>query len=279
MERRFDIRKAVVPAGGHALKLLTLLPKGNRHPPEKTPGILWIHGGGYAVGMAGMVFMSRAKRLVTSYGAVVISPEYRLAGKAPYPAALEDCYAALLYLKAHAEELGCAADRIMVGGESAGGGLTAALCMLARDRGEVNIAFQMPLYPMLDDRDTDSSRDNHGLSWNTRRNHAAWRLYLREVKGEIPPYASPARQTDYSYLPPAYTFVGNREPFYCETMTYIENLRKAGVPARVDVYPTGFHAFDMLLPFRRISRQAIGAFEKQYVYAAEHERAAQREEG
>ena len=279
MERRFDIRKAVVPAGGHALKLLILLPKGNRHPPEKTPGILWIHGGGYAVGMAGMVFMSRAKRLVTSYGAVVISPEYRLAGKAPYPAALEDCYAALLYLKTHAEELGCAADRIMVGGESAGGGLTAALCMLARDRGEVNIAFQMPLYPMLDDRDTDSSRDNHGLSWNTRRNHAAWRLYLREVEGEIPPYASPARQTDYSYLPPAYTFVGNREPFYCETMTYIENLRKAGVPARVDVYPTGFHAFDMLLPFRRISRQAIEAFEKQYAYAAEHDRAAQREEG
>ena len=279
MERRFDIRKAVVPAGGHALKLLILLPKGNRHPPEKTPGILWIHGGGYAVGMAGMVFMSRAKRLVTSYGAVVISPEYRLAGKAPYPAALEDCYAALLYLKAHAEELGCAADQIMVGGESAGGGLTAALCMLARDRGEVNIAFQMPLYPMLDNRDTDSSRDNHGLSWNTKRNHAVWRLYLREVEGEIPPYASPARQKDYSYLPPAYTFVGNREPFYCETMTYIENLRKAGVPARVDVYPTGFHAFDMLLPFRRISRQAIEAFEKQYVYAAEHERAAQREEG
>lgn len=279
MARHFDIRKAVVPADGHELKLLILLPKGNRLPPEKTPGILWIHGGGYAVGMAGMVFMSRAKRLVTAYGAVVISPEYRLAGKVPYPAALEDCYAALLYLKAHAEELGCADDRIMVGGESAGGGLTAALCMLARDRGEVNIAFQMPLYPMLDHRDTDSSRNNHGISWNTRRNHAAWRLYLREVEGEIPPYASPARQTDYSNLPPAYTFVGNREPFYCETMTYIENLRKTGVPARVDVYPTGFHAFDMLLPFRRISRQAIEAFEKQYVYAAEHDRAAQREEG
>lgn len=261
------------------MELLILKPAVVKQSREKTPDILWIHGGGYAVGMAGMVFMSRAKRLVTSYGAVVISPEYRLAGKAPYPAALEDCYAALLYLKAHAEELGCAADRIMVGGESAGGGLTAALCMLARDRGEVNIAFQMPLYPMLDNRDTDSSRDNHGLSWNTRRNHAAWRLYLREVEGEIPPYASPARQTDYSYLPPAYTFVGNREPFYCETMTYIENLRKAGVPARVDVYPTGFHAFDMLLPFRRISRQAIEAFEKQYVYAAEHDRAAQREEG
>ena len=279
MAKRIEIRKAVTAADGHDLKLLILQPKGSRRPPDRTPGILWIHGGGYAVGMAGMVFMSRAKRLVTKYGAVVVSPEYRLAGKAPYPAALEDCYAALLYLKEHAQELGCADDRIMVGGESAGGGLTAALCMLARDRGEVNIAFQMPLYPMLDHRDTDSSRDNHGISWNTRRNHAAWKLYLREVEGEIPPYASPARQTDYSGLPPAYTFVGDREPFTCETMTYIENLRRAGVPASVDEYPTGFHAFDMLLPFRRISRQAIEAFEKQYVYAAEHYRAAQSKEG
>ena len=88
MARHFDIRKVVVPADGHELKLLILLPKGNRLPLEKTPGILWIHGGGYAVGMAGMVFMSRAKRLVTAYGAMVISPEYRLAGKAPYPAAV-----------------------------------------------------------------------------------------------------------------------------------------------------------------------------------------------
>ena len=227
--------------------------------------------------MASMVFMSRAKRLVTEYGSVVISPEYRLAGKSPYPAALEDCYAALLYLKEHAEELGCTEDQIIVGGESAGGGLTAALCMLARDRGEVNIAFQMPLYPMLDHRDTDSSRNNHGISWNTKRNHAAWKLYLRDVKGEIPAYASPARQTDYSGLPPAYTFVGDREPFYCETLTYIENLQKAGVSAHVDVYSTGFHAFDMLLPFRRISHQAIEKFEEQYLYAAEHYRVAQKD--
>ena len=277
MGRQYDIRRAVIPADSHDLKLVILQPKGGKRPPERTPGILWIHGGGYAVGMADMVFMSRARRLVTAYGAVVISPEYRLAGKAPYPAALEDCYAALLYLKAHAAELGCAEDQIMVGGESAGGGLTAALCMLARDRGGVNIAFQMPLYPMLDHRDTDSSRDNHGISWNTRRNHAAWKLYLREVEGEIPPYASPARQTDYSGLPPAYTFIGNREPFYCETMTYVENLRRAGVPACVDVYPAGFHAFDMLLPMRRISRQAIAAFERKFLCAAEHYRAAQSE--
>lgn len=271
--KSYTIKK--VKAGG--LKLLILQPTRAKISKEKTPGILWIHGGGYATGMAGMIYMSRALNLVKSYGAVVVTPEYRLSGKAPYPAALDDCYTALRYLKDHAHELGCSRDRIMVGGESAGGGLTAALCMYARDKGKVKIAYQMPLYPMIDDRDTDSSRANHGISWNTRRNHAAWKLYLRDVKGEPSPYAAPARQTDYSGLPPAYTFVGDREAFYCETLTFVENLKSAGVPAHVDVYPTGFHAFDMLLPFRKISKQAIAEFEKQYLYAAEHYTAAQDE--
>lgn len=266
MSKAYTVQKAQV-AG---VKLLILRPTKKARDSAHTPGILWIHGGGYATGMAGMVFMSRALNLVRKYGAVVVSPDYRLAGKAPYPAALEDCYTALMYLKNHAAELGCSENQIMVGGESAGGSLTVALCMYARDRAEVQIAFQMPLYPMLDDRDTASSRDNHGISWNTKRNHAAWKLYLSRVNGEVPPYAAPARQTDYANLPPAYTFVGDKEPFYCETMEYIENLRKAGVPAPVDVYPSGFHAFDMLLPFRKISKQAIAAFEKQYLYAQEH---------
>lgn len=245
-------------------------------PAEKTPGILWIHGGGYATGMAAMVYMSRAMALVKKYGAVVVSPEYRLSGQAPYPAALEDCYTALKYLKDHAKELGCNPDQLMVGGESAGGGLTAALCMYARDRAEVNIAFQMPLYPMIDDRDTDSSRNNHGLSWDTWRNHAAWKLYLSNVSGEVPAYAAPARQTDFAGLPPAYTFVGDREAFYCETLQYIEKLQKAGIPAHVDVYKTSLHAFDMLMPFRKRSKQAIRAFEKQYLYAQEHYYAKQK---
>ncbi len=203
MARKYTVTKTYIPSGDYNMKLLILKPTDCLRPWEQTPGILWIHGGGYAVGMAGMVFMSRAKRLVSEYGAVVISPQYRLAGRAPYPAALRDCYAALMYLKDHADELGCADDQIMVGGESAGGGLTAALCMLVRDRGEVKIAFQMPLYPMLDHRDTDSSWNNHGISWNTAYNHVAWKLYLKNVSGDIPPYASSARQTDYRNLPPA----------------------------------------------------------------------------
>ena len=275
--KHYTTTKTIISSPGGELELLILRPTTHAKPQNETPGILWIHGGGYAVGMASMIYISRAIALVKKHGAVVVTPEYRLAGKTPYPAALEDCYAALTYLKAHANELGCDARRIMVGGESAGGGLTAALCMYARDKAEVKIAFQMPLYPMIDDRDTDSSRDNHGVSWNTKRNHAAWKLYLADVAGEPPAYSVPARQTDYRNLPPAYTFVGNREPFYCETLTYIENLKSAGVSAHVDIYPTGFHAFDMLLPFRKISRQAISEFEKQYLYAAEHYIAPQEE--
>ena len=123
--KKYTVERIRIPSGDRAMKLLILRPGAHRRAPEDTPGVLWIHGGGYVVGMAGMVFMSRAKRLAAEYGAVVLSPEYRLAGEAPYPAALEDCRAALLYLKEHAAELGCAPDRIMVGGESAGGAVYA----------------------------------------------------------------------------------------------------------------------------------------------------------
>ena len=149
---RYNTRKATIPSDGGSLKLLILSPKGTT--AQKRPGVLWIHGGGYVVGMPGMVHMSRARNLVIKYGAIVVSPEYRLAGQVPYPAALEDCHRALMYLKEHADELGVRSDQIMVGGESAGGGLAAALCMYEKDIGGVNIAFQMPLYPMIDDRDT-----------------------------------------------------------------------------------------------------------------------------
>ena len=140
---------------------------------------------------------------------------------------MDDCYAALLYLRSHAAALGVRSDQLMVGGESAGGGLCAAVCIRARDEGTVNVAFQMPLYPMLDDRDTETSRDNHGRGWNTRRNHLAWRLYLRgSDRADLPPYAAPARLTDFSGLPPAYSFVGDGEPFYAETVRYFAAARR-----------------------------------------------------
>lgn len=268
MSKYYVSEKIKIETVGKEIELLIFRPTVNAKDKANTPGILWIHGGGYVTGMAKMIYMSRAMNLVKKYGAVVVTPEYRLSKEAPYPAALQDCYAALKYLKEHAEELGVNSSQIMVGGESAGGGLTAALCMYARDKGEVNIAYQMPLYPMMDNLDTNSSKNNHAPVWNTKRNHMGWKAYLGdlwELGEKVSPYAAAARQTDYTNLPPAYTFVGDIEPFYCETLTYIENLKKAGVEASVDVYPNCFHAFDMLLPFKKVSKQAIAEFERQFL--------------
>ena len=250
------------------ISALVIRPK---RPLEKAVGILWIHGGGYITGMKEMVYMSRAIDLVKKFGAVVICPDYRLAIHAPYPAALQDCYRTLLYMKSHTSRLGIRKDQIMVGGESAGGGLCAALCMLARDKGTVNIAFQMPLYPMLDNLDTESSGDNHGKIWNTRRNHFGWRMYLRDKAGKrVSPYAAPARQTNWQGLPPAYTFVGDGEPFYSETLTFIRNLQEAGIEASADVWHSDMHAFDMLRPDLPESKKAIQRFEEAFAYAAAH---------
>lgn len=275
MGKNYYTEKRYIRTENGKIKLLIFVPKIRN---GKVPGVLWIHGGGYMTGMAEMAYFSRAMDVVKS-GAIVIAPSYTLSWKKPYPAALKDCYAALLYLKNHMEELGIRSDQIFVGGESAGGGLTAALCMYARDKKEVNIAFQMPLYPMLSCEDTESSKDNHGIIWNTRRNHAAWKVYLKELYGtkEVAPYASPSGQTDYSNLPPAYTFVCTGEPFYCETLTYIENLKKEGIPAFVDVYPGKVHAFDMVTPFRKISKEAARTFKQHFKYATEHYKSIEKE--
>lgn len=272
--KKYSVKKLKIPSTGRNIKLLVFQPK-DKKPPQDTPAILWIHGGGYATGMAEMAYFSRPLALVKKYGAVVVALSYRLSVESPYPAALEDCYSALVWLRDNAGALGACCDRLVVGGESAGGGLTAALCMYARDKGGPAIAFQMPLYPMLDDRDTPSSRDNHAPVWNTKRNHAAWKLYLKDLE-HIPAHAAPARQTDYSGLPPAYTFVGDIEPFYCETLEYIENLKKAGIEAEVDVYPDWFHAYDMFFPFSKKGRKAIERFESRYLAAAEKYTAAQK---
>ena len=225
-------------------------------------GLLWIHGGGYITGMKEMVYMSRAADLADKYGVTVYSPGYRLAWQKPYPAAFVDCYQVLEYV-AGVEKT------VMVGGESAGGGLAVAVCMMARDRG-IQIAYQMPLYPMISNVDTESSKDNHGKVWNTRRNHIGWRLYLRKnAKKQVSPYAAAAWQTEYAGLPPCYTFVGDGEPFYAETLQYVENLKEAGVEAEADVYHTNMHAFDMLRD-DDLSREATARFEQHFKSALDH---------
>ena len=166
----------------------------------------------------------------------------------------------------HADELGINRNRIIVGVESAGGGLAAAVCQYARDKGEVPVSFQIPLYPMLDCEDTNSSRDNHAHGWNTKKNHRGWRWYLRELYGtdRVPPYASPSRATDFSGLPPCYTYIEDGEPFYDETLAYVRKLNEAGVEAAVDVFHGNTHGFDYI-PWSRNAKEA----RKKLIKAAE----------
>lgn len=239
---------------------------------DNVPGVLWLHGGGYALGSPEQA-LSIAKRLIEASDCIVIAPDYRLSVDAPYPAALEDSYAALLWMKNHTEDLGIRANQLMVGGDSAGGGLTAALTLYARDKGKVAIAFQMPLYPMLDDRMTsESAKDNDAPVWNSKSNYSGWKLYLGDLFGtpNVPCYAAPARAEDYSKLPPTATFVGDLEPFRDETIQYVENLKKAGVHVDFEIYKGCYHAFEQMCPKAEISKKAISFLVKSFEYAVNH---------
>jgi acetyl esterase/lipase len=241
-------------------------------PKENVPGVLWLHGGGYALGFPEQA-NGMAKRLIEVSDCIVIAPDYRLSVEAPYPAALEDSYETLLWMKTNAKKLGIRQNQLMVGGDSAGGGLTAALTFYARDKGDISIAFQMPLYPMVDDRmNSESSKDNNAPVWNSKSNFNGWKLYLGELFGtpNVPYYAAPARAEDYRNLPPTATFVGELEPFRDETIEYVENLRKAGVPVEFEMYKGCYHAFEQMCPKAEVSKKAITFIINSFKYAVEN---------
>ena len=226
---------------------------------NKTAGILWLHGGGYAVGSPEMLKMTFAKHLLMNEDCVIISPDYTLSPFAPYPAALSDCILALQWLKMNREKLGISYDKFVVGGESAGGGLAAATALFARDKGVTDICLQIPLYPMIDDRDTETSSNNTAPIWNTSLNHAAWKMYLGKYYGteNVSRYAAPARADNLTGLPPAISFIGTSEPFYAETVRYFDKLRLSNVPTELMIADGCFHAFDMLVPNAPISKRAV----------------------
>jgi len=234
------------------------------------PGVLFLHGGGYALGSP-EGSASSYEQLIRTRDCVIVSPDYRKSVDAPYPAALNDCYAALLWMKKNAAELGVREDQLIVMGESAGGGLTAALTLMARDRGEVRVAHQLPLYPMIDDRMTsESMRDNDAPLWSARHNRVAWELYLGGLSGDaVPKYAAPAREHDYSGLPPTTTFVGALDPFRDETLAYVEQLRAAGVPVECRVFEGCYHGFDILLPDSKPGRAANEFLREQFAAAVD----------
>jgi len=234
-------------------------------------GLLWLHGGGFATGVP-EISNDLIKKFVERSGCVVIAPDYTLSLDKPYPAALEDCHEALLWMKNNAQELQINPDQLMVGGESAGGGLTAAITLYERDIKGVSIAFQMPLYPMIDDRmNTESAKNNNAPVWDSKANKIAWNLYLKDVeKNNVPIYAAPARAINYDDLPPIVTYVGDLEPFRDETIAYVKKLKEANVSVKFKVFQGCFHAFDKMYSYAKVSKEAIDFLMQEFDYAREN---------
>lgn len=230
-------------------------PVGQRDP---LPGVLFIHGGGYMFGSV-EGNDARCARYLKEVDCVVISVDYRLAPENPYPAAIEDCYLALNWMTEEHESLNIDSARLAVVGGSTGGGLTAALSLLARDRKGPKIKFQMPLFPMIDDSCTtySSNEFNDKRVWSTELNKFAWSMYLKDVEGETPKYAAAMRETDFSDLPPTYTTVGSLDPFRDETINYVRALADAGVPVEFHLYPGGYHEFEAMVPDAEMSKEAV----------------------
>lgn len=249
------IEDVQVPGPDGEVRVRVYRPEAQEGP---LPGLVWIHGGGMIIGSpegddAGMV------RIVNEVGAVVVSVDYRLAPEHPYPAPVEDCYAALAWTAKNAAELGIDADTLALGGASAGGGLAAATALLARDRGGPALVYQWLVCPMLDDRNiTPSSHAMaEALVWTRASNLFGWNALLGG-REDVPIYAAPARAEDLSGLPPAFVDVGELEVFRDECMDYALRLARAGVSTEFHLYPGAFHAFDMFVPDAALSRRASG---------------------
>lgn len=237
-----------------------------------TPALLWMHGGGYVMGKPEQDD-SRCARFVRELDIPVISVDYRLAPRHPFPAGLDDCYAALRWIASHSAELNIDPTRIAVGGGSAGGGLAAALCQLALDRSEVRPAFQLLVYPMLDDRTilrTDID-DSSAILWSQKSNQFGWESYLGQKCGGdgVPAYAAPGRRADLSGLPPAWIGVGSLDIFHDEDVHYAHRLMECGIECELQVIPGAFHGFDAInprLPIVQDFRQSQIAALKKYLF-------------
>jgi acetyl esterase/lipase len=213
------------------------------------PAIVTIHGGGYVIGSYDMD-SPLLDRWCPGLGVVGVSVEYRLAPETPYPGPLDDCYAALRWTYDNAAELGIDNDRLGVYGLSAGGGLAAGLALLARDRGEVPLAFVLLDCPMLDDRQQTPSIESEGLYvWGHASNEFGWRSYLGDLYGsdDIPPYAAAAREAELAGLPPTCVIVGSIDGFRDEDIDYAQRLNQAGVPCELHVIAGLPHAY-LLVP-------------------------------
>jgi len=267
--RRVSVPAARVPAGlvvedvpvpGPAAPIRVRVYRPSTTPPAPRPVLLWLHGGGHVIGWPEqddrtcLAFASRLQ-------ATVASVDYRLSPEHPFPAALDDAHAVLVWLHNHAAERLLDPTRIAVGGASAGGGLAAALAQRVHDQGPGRLALQLLVYPMLDDR-TPADAAPAGLRvWTPASNRYGWASYLGHppATDEPPPYAVPARRDDLRGLPPAWIGVGSEDLFLAEDTAYARRLADAGVPVTLEVVEGAFHGFDAVLPRAGVSRRFLDA--------------------
>jgi acetyl esterase/lipase len=235
------IQKQTVPgpAGDPDVEIAIFRPA---TPATGRPALYWIHGGGFVLGDVDGDLVTPAQ-VADELGAIVVSVEYRLAPEHPFPAPVEDCYAGLVWMSAHASDLGFDPRKLAIGGLSAGGGLAAAVALLARDRGGPSLCFQVLDIPELDDRLSTPSMKQFTDTplWNHRNAILSWEAYLGTDRGETSPYAAPARATDLSGLPPAYVVTCEFDPLRDEGIEYALRLMQAGVPTELHHYPGTFH--------------------------------------
>jgi len=246
-----------VPGPANAPDVLVRVYRPRAAASAPRPGVFEIHGGGFMMGDIAMMD-PWCQRVAGEIGAVVVSVEYRLAPEHPFPAGVEDCYAALSWMATEAKSLGIDPERIAVAGQSAGGGLAAATALLARDRGGPRLCFQLLEIPELDDRlDTPSMLAFTDTPlWNRPNAVWSWKHYLGpNHRGEVSPYAAPARAENLAGLPPAYISTMEFDPLRDEGILYGLRLLQAGVSVELHSFPGTFHGSAMI-PTAAVSRRA-----------------------
>jgi len=234
------------PSPGQSLRLRLYC---GGKPQRLRPCLLWIHGGGYILGCPEMDEQLLCRK-ADELGCLVVAVDYRLAPEHPYPAALDDCDAALGWILENASALGVDTSTLVLGGASAGGGLAAALALRARDRRPGAITYQCLIYPMLDHRTGTSapeSAKDYWL-WGAEHNLFAWNAYLgpNDLTHGVSPLASPATAQRVDGLPPTYICIGDQDLFYEEDIEYARRLRDSGVAVELEVVPGAPHGFDKL---------------------------------
>ena len=262
---RMEDRRAPGPNGAPDVAVRIYWPKAGASAPR--PGVFEIHGGGFMMGDIAMMD-PWCQRVAAEIDAVVVSVEYRLAPEHPFPAGLEDCYAALVWTATEAKKLGIDPERLAIAGQSAGGGLAAATALLARDRGGPSLCFQVLEIPELDDRlDTPSMLAFTDTPlWNRPNAVWSWKHYLGpDHRGEVSPYAAPARAENLAGLPPAYISTMEFDPLRDEGIIYALRLMEAGVQVELHSYPGTFHG-SSLITTAAVSRRA----NKELFTALEH---------